>query len=288
MLAFDVVDAQGTLAVGCTGEQTFSPAQRQLFRTFTSITALSLARTAALDLYRSIAETLQEALVPDPQVAGDLVVRRKIIVADGATIAGGDWYDGYALPSGRQALVIGDVVGHGAQAAGRSAIFRHSLRTLLLTGCRPGESLVQLEELVRSHPDRPAGTLLLAEICAERREAQLFVSAHPPPVLISPTGEVRIVRVDPVPPLGSGLVVTEPTPTVVDLSNGAILVFITDGVVELRSESLDRSYQRLCTALTGATTVDQAMSAIENMIDQRVLRDDALFVASAIAPPGAR
>lgn len=285
VIPFDVVSIEGVLAIACVDPQKFAAPQRQMFRTFVSITALSLARVAALDLYRTIAETLQDALVPDLQVARGIRLRRRLLVAEGATTAGGDWYDGYSLPSGRQALLVGDVVGHGARAAGQSAVFRHSLRTLLLTGAEPGRAMVQLEELVVSHPDRPRGTLLLTVIDSPARTATLYSVAHPPPILIGADGEARTVAVAPVPPLGSGLLTVEPVPLTVELAPGAVLVLITDGVIERRGKNLDRSYEELCEALRGAATVKQAMEAIASSIGQRLLDDDALFAAISIDSP---
>ena len=209
-------------------------------------------------------------------------MRRRLLVAEGATTAGGDWFDAYALPSGRQVLLVGDVVGHGARAAGQSAIFRHSLRTLLLTGSDPATSLVQLEQLVVPHPDRPRGTLLLTVVDPTERRAVLYTAAHPPPVLVTPDGHAGPIAVEPVPPLGSGLIAVEPRPAIVDLSPGSMLVMITDGVIEQRGVPIDRGYEQLCATLRGSSTVDDVMARVDAWIGRRELRDDALFVAVAI------
>jgi PAS domain S-box-containing protein len=72
-----------------------------------------------LEREHRIAETLQQALLPErlPHLVGiDLAARYQ--PAEEGSAAGGDWYDVIELPDGSVALVIGDVAGHGTEAAG--------------------------------------------------------------------------------------------------------------------------------------------------------------------------
>ena len=55
----------------------------------------------------------------------------------GGLQVGGDWYDVIALPSGRTALVIGDVQGHDVRAAGLMGQLRIALRAYASEGHHP-------------------------------------------------------------------------------------------------------------------------------------------------------
>lgn len=257
--------------------------ERQRFlTTFVTMTVLSLGRAAALELYRSISSTLQHALISEPTLMPGVEVHRQVIVGDGATIAGGDWFDGYPMSSGRQAIICGDVVGHGPEAAGASSILRHTLRTLLLTSSDVAGAIAATNRLVCSHPSRPKGSVLVAEIDPAAREVHLYSAGHPPPVLIGPGGGTAVVPVRPVPALGMTTGSPAPEPTVVRLDSAAILLLITDGVVEHHGSDIDEGYARLLTAVTGAAGTSRAVTAVDKMLAATPPTDDALFVAISI------
>ena len=58
---------------------------------------------------------------------------------------GGDWYDTLALPSGRIALTIGDVAGHGVDAAAAMGRIRSAIQAFSQAIPAPGTLLSQLE-----------------------------------------------------------------------------------------------------------------------------------------------
>ena len=281
LIPFDDIGVTGFIAIACAEPQAFDRAQQQLFLTFAAITALSLARAATSQLYLSIASTLQQALVPPASLRPDVQLSRRLIVAEGATIAGGDWFDGYALPSGRQAVICGDVVGHGPQAAAVSSVFRHTLRTLLLSGMPVGRAIHQTRELLSTHPSDPQGSLLVAEILPDTCEVSLHSAGHLPPILIS-GGRAAPASLRPAPPLGLGLEAAPPAAAVHPLRPGDVLLLITDGVIERRRQGLDQGYRALCSALDGAHGIGAAMAAVDRHIGDEALHDDALFVAVSV------
>src|SRR6185369_3274019 len=58
----------------------------------------------------------RQLLPPGLPVLPAVLVAASYLPAGGAA-AGGDWFDAIALPGGRVALVVGDVVGHGMAAS---------------------------------------------------------------------------------------------------------------------------------------------------------------------------
>ena len=71
-----------------------------------------------------------------PELPGLEVAARYVPGAADAQV-GGDWYDVIALRDGHAAIAIGDVVGHGLDAAARMARLQNALRAYALEGLRP-------------------------------------------------------------------------------------------------------------------------------------------------------
>ena len=76
--------------------------------------SLAIRQAELYEAARDAALSLQRSLLPDvpPVLAGLQVAARYLPGHDGDEV-GGDWYDLFALPDGRVAIVVGDIVGHG-------------------------------------------------------------------------------------------------------------------------------------------------------------------------------
>jgi hypothetical protein len=79
--------------------------------------AVCLDNAPPYERERRTARALQRGLLPGrPKVpAGVQVAYRYLPVGD--SVVGGDWHDVGALPGGRAALIVGDAMGHGPEAA---------------------------------------------------------------------------------------------------------------------------------------------------------------------------
>ena len=125
----------------------------------------------------------------------------RYIPTGGGLQVGGDWYDMIPLPSGRHALVIGDVQGHDVRAAGLMGQLRIALRAYASEGHRP--------DAVLSRASRFLHGITYAEDDADLRFATcLYVEADPP------TGRLEIARAghpDPVIRMADGTVMMRPT-----------------------------------------------------------------------------
>src|ERR687890_437245 len=100
-----------------------------------------LGRLRAESEVRQLADTLQRSLLPShlPAIRGvDLAARYR--PGGGAGLVGGDTYDVTPLPDGRWMVLIADVCGTGAEAAGMTALTRHTARAASSSG-RPAEVL---------------------------------------------------------------------------------------------------------------------------------------------------
>ena len=80
---------------------------------------------------------------------------------------GGDWYDVIALRDGHAGIAIGDVVGHGLDAAARMARLQNALRAYALEGLRPSLVLERMNGFAREVTGGPMATVLYGVIDPE-------------------------------------------------------------------------------------------------------------------------
>ncbi|WP_281182172.1 SpoIIE family protein phosphatase, partial [Aldersonia kunmingensis] len=83
---------------------------------------------------RDLIDAMQrELLSTGLPVLPQMQLRASYLLADADTAAGGDWFDALALPDGRVAMVVGDVVGHGVAASATMGQLRILLQERLAT-----------------------------------------------------------------------------------------------------------------------------------------------------------
>ncbi|MGA2925543.1 MAG: PP2C family protein-serine/threonine phosphatase [Solirubrobacteraceae bacterium] len=198
---------------------------------------------------RSIAQTLQQALLPDrlPQPPGVQTSARYEAGERGVDI-GGDWYDVIDLGGRRLLLVVGDVSGRGLPAATTMASLRYAIHAYAAQDDSPAEILTKLSYLVSVADSGQFATILCALVDIERREISVTSAGHLPPLLIS-DGAGRFVRSEIGLPIGVEAGASYKT-TTVPAPRAATFVAFTDGLVEHRGEDLDQGLARLRNAAT--------------------------------------
>ncbi|CQR65970.1 PP2C family protein-serine/threonine phosphatase [Streptomyces leeuwenhoekii] len=199
---------------------------------------------------RDIAETLQRALLTDlPDTPGLKLAARYLPATYGLNI-GGDWYDAFRQPDGSVIAVIGDVTGHGLHAAVMMSQLRTALRAYAVDGGSPGRLLTRLHNFLHHlQPDLYA-TAVIARFRPGDPTLTWAAAGHPPPVLRTADGRVRILDAKPGAMLGIPLK-QEIADHTVRLSPGATLALYTDGLVERRARGIDPGIERLAEALGG-------------------------------------
>ncbi|WP_137990998.1 SpoIIE family protein phosphatase [Streptomyces vilmorinianum] len=188
--------------------------------------------------------TLQRSMLPQHITApAGLEVAHRYLPASDVNEVGGDWYDVLNLPGGRAALLIGDVMGHGTQAAAVMGRLSASVRALARLDIEPEELLHQLEAALDDLAEPMLATFLYAVIDLTTRRCRIARAGHPPPATVSPDGTVHLLDLPPGTPLGVGG--TRFTTTEITLEPGSLLVLYTDGLIEARGSDIDERLAEL-------------------------------------------
>ncbi|HET9249985.1 MAG TPA: SpoIIE family protein phosphatase [Actinomycetota bacterium] len=199
------------------------------------------------DRQHRIAETLQRALLPQDLPAVDgLALAARYLPAEVGFKAGGDWYDVIPLAGGRVGLVIGDVAGHGLEAASVMGQLRMAVRAYALEGHRPADVVAHADSVLRVVAPEEITTMAYAEVDPATGEVRLVSAGHPPPIAIDTRG-ARYLELPKQPPIGvaSGWSYDE---AVVDVPAGGLIVLYTDGLIDRRDIPLDEGLDRLLAA----------------------------------------
>jgi serine phosphatase RsbU (regulator of sigma subunit) len=161
---------------------------------------LDLARLHAEENARLERGLLPAPLVSDPQ----LLLSAHYRPGRRRALLGGDFYDAVQDATGAVHIVIGDVSGHGPDAAALGVCLRIAWRTLILGG-RESEDLLPTLQLVHMHERHfpwMFTTLCMVTVAPDRESASIRLAGHPPPLLITDAGITPLAPAEPEPPLG--------------------------------------------------------------------------------------
>ncbi|CAM5233109.1 SpoIIE family protein phosphatase [Streptomyces chartreusis] len=209
--------------------------------------ALNIDNARMYSREREAALTLQRSLMnPSLPAVGGLELTARYLPA-GDHEVGGDWFDAIALPDGRTALVIGDVMGHGIHAAAVMGQLRTAVRTLARRNTPPDQVLRSLDATVADLGDNEMATCLYAVHDPTDGSCVIARAGHPPPVVADAHGAVTFLDGPAGPPLGVGGQDGELQEVV--LAPHSLLVIYTDGLIEARGTDLDQGMLRLAREL---------------------------------------
>ena len=204
-------------------------------------TALTVARQAAFAIdnarlheqLNEFTKSMQDALLPSGTIDVEGLDLGSAYESSARLEVGGDLYDYVVLPDGRVAVVLGDVMGHGVDAAADMAMAKFVFRSLVREHSEPGEFLAHANDVVCGEVT-PGKFVTLAYVTIDPRTGELACgcAGHPAPRLVRRDGSVEPVA-------ASGLALgVEPAQTYEEargaLAPGSLCVLYTDGVVEAR------------------------------------------------------
>ncbi|MER6093427.1 SpoIIE family protein phosphatase [Streptomyces bluensis] len=225
--------------------------ERSLLTTISALVAQALERARLYDAEHSRSRELQRSLLPRglPDLPACVAAARYLPAGQGMDV-GGDWYDVIPLSSGRVALVVGDVMGHGLPEAATMGRLRTAVHTLADLELPPDEIMGHLNDIVGDMDEGSYVTCLYALYDSTTQVCSLARAGHPPPALVHPDGTVHFAELATDPPLGAA----EPPFETVELAvpEGSLLVLYTDGLVESANREIDEGMAELARLLRTA------------------------------------
>jgi serine phosphatase RsbU (regulator of sigma subunit) len=247
------VDVLGTLTLlSLDPARPLGPADIDLALSVGGQAALALENARLYQQEKRFLDTMQRSLLPRgrPQVPG---IQVGDVYAPSARVdVGGDVYDYLTLDDGRLAVVLGDVTGHGVDAAADMAMAKFVFRSLAREHPEPGKFLAAANEVVL---DEVAAnkfiSMLYVIVDAAAGEVACACAGHPWPRIVGPDGAVDAVR-------AAGLVLgvdsgQEYATVRHSLPQGSSVVLYTDGVIEARRDGELYGDERLDALLATST-----------------------------------
>ncbi|MGW3007937.1 SpoIIE family protein phosphatase [Streptomyces sp. NPDC001219] len=232
----------------------FTPDERSVLTTVARMLAQALARAGVQEEQQELALGLQRSMMPtvQPDIPGMTVAARYVPTGGGLEV-GGDWYDMIPLPSGRIALVIGDVQGHDVRAAGLMGQLRIALRAYASEGHHPDAVLSRAsrflaginETELRGHgEDQRFATCLYIEVDPATGLLDIARAGHPDPAVRMSDGTMLVRPTAGGLPLGIVPDTDYPTTRLV-LEPGETMLVCTDGLIETGGHDLETGWARL-------------------------------------------
>jgi integral membrane sensor domain MASE1/anti-sigma regulatory factor (Ser/Thr protein kinase) len=228
-----------------------------------------------------IATTLQSAFLPEtlpqhPNVKFDALY----LTAGQEGMIGGDWYDTFTLADDRIVISIGDVTGHGLQAAVGAGRIRQSIVATAIDQHDPAAILFKVNRLLQFH-DTTVATALVAVFDPKALTLQYASAGHPPPIVAAPGVEAFALSHGAL-PLGVSRTAEYQTFDVA-LERGSVMLFYTDGITEFERdiETAELNLRRAVDALA-ARPSDRPSAQIRHAIlgDAPPVDDVVLLVLS--------
>ena len=265
------------------------------FLIFTSIaTIIALAQYRAAESRRKlqtryelnalVAKSLQLALVPGTtRVPGYDYAFRYEPATQEANI-GGDFLDLFKIDTQRVAVLIGDVTGHGVEAAVDAAQMRGIVAACAIQSMTPASCLAVVNDAVYAD-DRSTrfATMFVGILDLSEHRLSYSTAGHEPALLCSREGEVRALSTGGtmlgISPSGKAYLEDDS----IDFLPGDTLLLYTDGVVEARQDGKFYGRERLKEGLISGSreSPESAINAIFDSVrrfaaDQ--LRDDVALL----------
>ncbi len=227
---------------------------------------------SAYERERRIAATLQRAFLTQtlPVVEGfafDALYRP----SEREAAIGGDWYDAFGLDDERIVVSIGDVAGHGLDAAVVMGNVRQAIRVVArVVDPDPTVMLDAVDRTLRSDSPNTIVTAFLGIIDTRVRTLTFASAGHPPPLMFA-ADEISELRHRGL-PLGLRDAAPSLPAETVALPDAAMIVLYTDGLIESTRDT-DEGERRLSEAL--ANVSDSGAEFPAEAIQRLVLREGA-------------
>ena len=235
---------------------------------------------------RRISEMLQQALIPSqiPTVVSGCHFAAKYVPALSEALVGGDFYDVFDLGGGRVAVLIGDVAGKGVRAAMQVSAARYAFRSYAYIEPSPSRVVSLVNDALCKGQGNEVNmlTAFFAVVDTNNNTVYYTNGGHEPAVIRRASGVVEELNVG---ARALGILPGCDYPEAsLKLEPGDLIVFVTDGITEARSE--ERGMFGKSEMLRFLAEQDAAAPELVNLLLEKAreygngqLQDDVAIVA---------
>ncbi len=271
----------------------FAPNDVERIRLFGKHAAAALESSSKLTEQQRTIEVLRSALLPLPlpEVRG-VSLASVFIPAHQRALVGGDFYDVHPRTDGSATFALGDVCGHGLEAAVHSGRVRQSLQALSLVETNPVRLLHLLNTSLRATGSKLFTTIVVGELvplAAGGARLSLASGGHPAPLILRADGTVQDVS-------APGAIVgilsdVRFSGEQITLAPGDTLVLYSDGFTEARAhtnrtelfgEQRLRAVLQECEGLPAEDIARRCEEAVLKWLDRDDHDDLALLAVQAV------
>lgn len=223
--------AHGSFVVAAKAAKAFSAATERLATILSLQIATAIDQAILFERTQRVADRLQRALLPEalPAIDGVALHGAYRPASDEAEV-GGDWYDAFALGDGRIAFSLGDVAGHGLEAATIMGEIRQGMRSVAVGDVRPSQVLEQVNGAINLRASIGMVTAVFGFYTPSSRLLEYAVAGHPAPIVAVGNDRAAFLPGGGI-PLGVADSIGTPD-WQLTLSPGSQVIFYTDGLTE--------------------------------------------------------
>lgn len=270
----------GALRLTWSCEPDESAAEPDLLELVADRAARAVAHARLYEEARQTTVTLQRNLLPEtlPEIPRHTLAVRYLPGQEGAVV-GGDFYDAFPLPGDRFAVLVGDVVGRGFGAATVMGQLRATLRAHVFATLDPVRALERVDAQIDDLGGVGFATVALMVGDVAGGDASIVLAGHPPPVVRHADGTCVRLQATAGVPIGAPL--SPRSAHTLSLATGDLVLFYTDGLVEVRDVALDPRIEELAAACAAGPQDPDALlgHVVEAMLPRGRADDDVALLA---------
>lgn len=243
--------------------------------------ALAAVAGAYFEAYREelleqaeVGRIVQEGLLADiPKHTADLEIAHIYISAHEQAQLGGDFLDYFSIGKAGATFFIGDLSGHGLEAASDSVMLRSLFRGFMRENPDMADAMGRLNRVLDTELESGQFATALAVSYEASGKLSLVNAGHPPAVICGATCDLLELE-------GMALSVDRAanySVSAVNLEPGGIFVAYTDGIIEARSGREMFGFERLVEAVTDARDTS-ARNIAEHLVDESLRHAGGKFL----------
>ncbi len=284
-LAIDGEGSFGAISLALSeSERSFGEEDQQLAMLIAQRAAIALSNARLYERQQEVARTLQASFLPaDLPHSEDAAFDAVYVPGTRDLTVGGDWYDAFAYDTSTLGFSVGDVAGHGLDAAVAMGKMRQTFRALADVERDPARLLTVADSVLRREHSDVFVTAFVAVYEPASGVLRYAGAGHPAPFVRAAGGGLRRLSSDGL-PLGLGGFDAHRTRAAA-LGRGELLVAFTDGLIEA-THDIDEGERRVAAALAHpALGVCRAPAALlRALVVPAVPGDDVAILALRVGP----